>query len=120
MPALKVTATAIVLFFSSLPACSDRSEAAIMMSGRGRIEDSAGGTVALGITTAGTYRPVAIATPGGLAGTITVRGTRPDSVVPVRRDAKVCGDSARVAETLTNGSSVANALVWIEGVSTGK
>jgi hypothetical protein len=121
MPALKITLIAIsALLFSSLLACSDRSEAAVTMSGHSRIEDSAGGTVALGITSSGAYRPAAVATPAKILGTISLRSTGRDSVVPVRRDTKVCGDSAKVLETDANGTSLANALVWVEGVRTGK
>src|SRR2546423_1489893 len=105
MPALKITITAVALLLSSLPACSDRSEAAQVRSGRGRIEDSAAGTVALGIISTGTYRPTALSNSGSIAGTISLRTTRPDSVVPVAHDTKVCGDSAKVVETDATGNA---------------
>jgi hypothetical protein len=82
--------------------------------------DSVGGTVALGIGRARAYRPVATGATGAVAGTISLQSHGPDSVVAVGRDAKICGDSANVSETLSNGSSVANALVWVDGIAAGK
>ena len=111
MPALKITLVSLALLFSSLPACSDRSEASITMSGHRRVEDSASGTVALGIGASRAYRAMTVATPSAIVGMISLRSTRPDSIVPVRRDTKVCGDSAKVLETQASGTSVANALV---------
>lgn len=106
--------------FSSLPACSERSDAAVPRGGRGRIVDSSGGTVALGIGTANDYRPTAAAG-GAIAGTITLQGSaRADSMVAVGKDAALCGDSASISETTANGSSLANALVWVDDVSSGK
>jgi hypothetical protein len=43
-----------------------------------------------------------------------------DSMVAVGKDAKLCGDSVGVNDTATNGNALANALVWVDGVSTGK
>lgn len=111
------------LFFllSSLPGCSDNSEAAGL--GRGKIVDSSAGTVALGIGKE-TYKPVALtsasAIAGAIAGAITLQGVVSDSVVAVTRDPKVCGDSASVTETRVTGTSLANVLVWVEGVGSGK
>ena len=55
-----------------------------------------------------------------MAGTITLQGSPMDSMVAVGKDAKLCGDSVGVNDTATNGNPLANALVWVDGVSTGK
>ena len=108
----------VFAFLSSLSAC-DRGDAAVPHVARSRIVDSSGGTVALGIGSATAYRPTGAAG-GEVAGIITLQGSPTDSVVAVGKDAKVCGDSAAVNETATNGSSLANVLVWVDDVSTGK
>ena len=109
----------VVALLSSLPACSERSDAAVPRGARGRIVDSSGGTVALGIGSGNAYSTSRTAS-GAISGTISLQGTPRDSIVAVGRDAKLCGDSAHVHETLTNGTSLANALVWIDDISAGK
>lgn len=107
---------ALLVLLSSLPACSDRSEAAA----RGTTVDSSSGTVALGLGSASGYRPSTISANGSIGGIITRQGASPDSTVAVTRDARVCGDSASVTETRTNGTSQANVLVWVDGIASGK
>jgi carboxypeptidase family protein len=119
MPALKLDLIGALLL-SSVIACSESPDAAASSGSRGHIVDSVGGTVALGIGRAPSYRPVATTATGAVAGTISLQSGGPDSVVAVGRDAKICGDSAKVRETLSNGSSIANALVWVDGIASGK
>lgn len=113
---LRVLASLVLL--SSLPACSDRSEAAA----RGTTVDSSSGTVALGLGSASGYRPTTTSGNGSIGGIITLQSALPDSTVAVTRDARVCGDSASVTETRTNGGgmSLANVLVWVDGIESGK
>lgn len=108
------------LLLSSLPACSDRGEASAPRGARGRVVDSSSGTVVLGIRAARAYRPSAVSVPGAIGGTITLQGEPRDSMVAVTRDPRVCGDTASVSETSANGSSLANVLVWVDGIAVGK
>lgn len=116
MPALKFKLVAVFLLLSSLPGCSDRGEGS-----RGRkVADSSGGTVVLGLNPKRAYRAASLSASGAINGSVTLGGVPRDSVVSVTSDPKVCGDSANVMETESSGGSLANALVWVEGVATGK
>lgn len=117
---MKLKLFVALAFLSSLPACSERSDAAVPRGARGRVVDSSGGTVALGLGTGRAYSPGSASGQGSITGTISLQGAPPDSVVAVGKDAKLCGDSAHVHETLTSGTSLANALVWVDDISTGK
>lgn len=117
---MKLQVMVSLLFLSSLPACSDRGEAAVPRGGRGPVVDSSAGTVVLGIRSGRPYRPAAVASASSIAGSITLQGIASDSVVAVTRDTRVCGDSANVTQTSANGSSLGNVLVWVEGVASGK
>ena len=110
---MKIHSAGLLLFFSLLGACSDNGEAA-ELQGRGRVEDSVAGIVALGINDL-TYRPMAVGASSGLTGAITLQSSRPDSVVAVVKDQGVCGDSATVTVSAPTG-----VLVWVEGVTSGK
>jgi hypothetical protein len=118
MTALKFKLVCVFLLLSSLPGCSDRVEAS--RDGRKKVADSSSGTVALGLNPKRSYRPGAMSASGAIDGTITLAGVPRDSVVPVTRDPRVCGDSASVMETESRGGSLAKALVWVEGVASGK
>ncbi len=107
----------LFVLLSSLPGCSDSSEAAGL--GRGKIVDSSAGTVALGIGDE-TYKSIAVSGGAAIAGAVTQQGVAPDSMVAVTKDPNVCGDSASVTETRGTGTSLANVLVWVEGVGAGK
>jgi hypothetical protein len=116
---MKITSLVLIALGTSLLACSGQGEAATP-SGRKRIVDSAGGTVALGIDDKKAYRPAPAAAGGAIEGKIALQGEGRDSVVPVMKDAKVCGDSASVHETVSDGGSLANVLVWVDGIESGK
>lgn len=107
----------VLLLLSSVPACSDRGEAAML--GR-RIEDSSSGTVVLGIRATRAYRETTVSPSGSIAGTVTQQSATPDSVAAVVRDARICGDSASVTESGAVAGPVENVLVWIEGIAAGK
>jgi hypothetical protein len=109
----------VLLLLSSLPACSDRAQTSDSRRARGRIVDSSGGTVALGLGTSRTYRP-GVAGAGGIAGKISLQAVGADTVVPVGKDAKICGDSAHVHETLSRDGALQNVLVWVDGIPAGK
>ncbi|MEX2178411.1 MAG: carboxypeptidase regulatory-like domain-containing protein [Gemmatimonadaceae bacterium] len=107
--------TPLLALLSSLLACGDRAS-----RDAGRIEDSSAGTVSLGLGTRQPYRAVAVGTPASLAGTVLVRGQLNDSIVGTGVDPRTCGDSATVREVLARDSSLANALVWVDGITSGK
>lgn len=113
---MKLSLPGLFALLSSLAACSDGGDAAR----HGTVVDSSGGTVVLGLGVTRAYRPAAKAVTGSISGKIALQGVARDSVVAVGRDAKVCGDSAAVVETDVNGNGLANVLVWIEGVTSGK
>lgn len=117
MPALKLKLVGLFLLLSSLPGCSDRGEGS---RGGRKVADSSNGTVALGLDPKRSYRPAAMPASGAIGGTITLAGVPRDSVVPVTRDPKVCGDSASIVETESSGGTLANVLVWVDGVASGK
>lgn len=105
---------AAAVLFGSAASCSPGGDAAAAAT-KDRVVDSSGGTVALGLDDRTPYRP---ATPGRatVAGTIALQGAPTDSVVHVTKDPRICGDSVRVV----SAGSLANTLVWVDGVPTGK
>lgn len=106
------------VLFSSLSACAGGDAAPPRRAGE--IVDSASGTVALGLDERRTYRAVALSATGSVAGTISLQGVPDDSAVATGKDATSCGDTARVTETGVNGSLLSSALVWVDGVTSGK
>lgn len=116
---MKLKLLGALALLSSLPTCSDPGEAAVPGGARGAIIDSSGGTVALGLH-AIRYRPAAPGPAAVIGGTISLQGAPRDSVVAVTRDSNVCGDSASVFGTQSNGNTLANALVWVDGIASGK
>lgn len=116
---MKLTPFVLLALTSSLFACGGKGEAAVP-SGKQRVVDSSGGTVALGIDDKKPYRPSATVPAGGISGTVKLQGETRDSIVPVSADAKVCGDSAAVHETMSDGTSLGNVLVWVDGIESGK
>lgn len=95
-------------------ACSEEAVAS-----RGRVVESSAGTVELGIESR-PYAPAPVASGGSLTGQVAAAAAPTDSIVAVNRDARVCGDSAAVREVRLSGTSLANALVWVEGPAAGK
>jgi hypothetical protein len=116
---MKLQVLAGFFLLSSLPGCSERSEAS--MPGGKRV-DSSGGTVALGLgngRASGSYKPAALSAIGAVAGTISLQGGA-DSTVTVRRDAGSCADSSGTSGTPSTGMALPDALVWVEGITSGK
>jgi hypothetical protein len=122
MPQSRLGVGAAILLLSSVFGCSG-GEAATLRGARGAVADSSAGTVALGLDDAVAYRAGAVAEGAGatLEGTIKrearLAPTSPDSVIAVARDQQVCGDSVSIIET---GDALANTLVWIDGITSGK
>lgn len=110
-------AIASLFLLGSLAGCSEGGAAS--RDSTGRIVDSSAGTVALGLG-ATEYRAVAVSQSSTLEGSITMQGRPADSVVAVTRDQGLCGDSASITRIESTGSGLANVLVWVEGISTGK
>lgn len=117
MQAMQLTLVSVVLG-GLLASCSGAGDAATPAS-RGRVVDSSAGTVALGLDAAVGYRASG-AGAAAITGTVSVAAPSVDSVVPVRRDTALCGDSARVVEVATRDGALANVLVWVDGIASGK
>ena len=113
---MKLLVIASIFLIGSLPGCTGRTEA----MDSGQVVDSAGGSVALGIDSARTYKPMAVSASGSVGGTVSLQASALDSTVPVTRTNNVCGDTAAQTATGSDASSVAGVLVWVEGVSAGK
>src|SRR5436305_11455300 len=115
---MKLKQWGLFALLSSLTACSGTDRAS-SRGARTTVVDSSGGTVALGLSSTRTYRPAATTASGAIAGTVSLQGTRRDSMVAVGRDADVCGDSIAVTQTDAVGNSMANVLVWVDGIASG-
>jgi hypothetical protein len=113
---MKLSVLAGILLIGSLPGCSGRTDA---MNAK-RVEDSSAGTVALGLDSARTYRPMAVSAAGSVGGTVTLQAASTDSSVPVGRGSQVCGGSAAVTDAEANSASLAGVLVWVDGINAGK
>lgn len=67
------------------------------------------------------YRPVAVTGGVRLAGTVMYTGAGlPDSVVTTPRDVNVCGTSIRVPTLALQDSSLADVVVWLADIRTGR
>jgi hypothetical protein len=108
--------TLALLFLSSLPGCSERTEAAVP---QGTVVESSGGAVLPRIAPSGAYRPMTLSAMGSVGGTISLQGVVADSTVVAHVRANSCADTtAREADV--NQGSVGDVLVWIEGIDAGK
>ncbi len=101
-------------FLLAALACSEDAVAS-----RGRVVESSAGTVELGIEGNG-YKVAPVSGGSELTGVVAASAVPADSIVAVARDQRVCGDSAYVRQVRLNGTSLGNALVWVEGVAAGK
>jgi plastocyanin len=109
-------ALSAAFLFSPL-ACSGSS--AQNGSDRGQIVDSSGGTVALGIL-ASSYKATPFGASGNLGGHIVAANAVSDSSIVVAKDPGVCGASASLRDAHAQGESLANVLVWVDGIVAGK
>lgn len=67
------------------------------------------------------YVAAPIAMPGAIVGTVTFAGDRPDDPrITVTRDATVCAAAAKQSRISVSGDKLSGALVWIEGIRTGR
>lgn len=67
------------------------------------------------------YRPGAVANGVRLNGTVLFTGTRPDdSTATPARDQNVCGASINVSTLALRDSLLADAVVWLDGIRTGR
>lgn len=113
----------VLLASAAVAACSKGSSSSsttgrsTRAAGRNLTDDSAGGTVDLATTS---YKAAPLSAIGSVSGTIKIAGTPPPDTVSVTRDSAVCGKTAPgLALTAKNGG-VANAVVWIADIATGK
>lgn len=87
-----------------------------------RTVDSSAGTVALGLSSTGTYRPIVLASSGSIAGKIALRASS-DTIPPdsgVAMDTVSASASGRIDCEDVAQPRDARALVWVEGVEAGK
>lgn len=112
-----------VALLSSLSACGGGER-----SFDGRIEESAAGTVALGLGTRESYRQVPISSAASITGRVLLRHAQADSttaavedstILPVV-DQRTCTDTTPAPTAVAADGSVANALVWVDGIAAGK
>jgi hypothetical protein len=84
--------------------------------------DSSGGTVALGLSSAGTYRPIALASSGSIAGKITVQAADTNPPEPSTLDTISASprDRLNCVQATQESPDAGNTLVWVEGVDAGK
>ena len=74
-----------------------------------------------GTRTAGAYSVTEVVSPGRLTGTVTVAGDIPaDSIVRPTSDVTTCGAELTDAAIEHDGPSLGGAVVWLEGLRTGK
>jgi hypothetical protein len=66
------------------------------------------------------YQPGALAAVGGVKGTITLGVSVPLDSTAVTVDPKICGTIAHQSIEVGSKRQLANALVWVAGVKTGK
>jgi len=108
---------------SSLSACGGGER-----SFNGRIEESAAGTVALGLGTPKSYREVPISSAASITGRVLMRDGPADSTIAAVADSmllpmvdqRTCSDTASAPTAVTGDGGVANALVWVDGIAAGK
>jgi hypothetical protein len=115
---MKLQILAGLVLLSSLSGCSERSEASVP---GGKLVDSSGGTVALGLgvrRTSGSYKPTTLSAVGSVAGTISLPAA--DSSLAPRRDGAGCADSTAASEAPVSGMALSDVLVWVEGITSGK
>src|SRR5688572_26915891 len=108
--------TLALLFLSSLPGCSERTEAAVP---RGTVVESSGGAVVPRLAPSGTYRPMTLSATGSVGGTISLQGVVADSTVVAHARANTCADTT-ARESGADQGSLGDVLVWIEGIDAGK
>ena len=82
--------------------------------------DSAPGDVLLGATASG-YKVVQVASAGSVSGNVMLKEQLPP-VAPIStgRDSAICGQSIPDESVQLQGMSVAGAVVWLDGVHSGK
>src|SRR5689334_12467566 len=114
--------TFLLLFLIAASACSRESSAANESDSKTRAAATArktgesGGTIDLG---ADAYKPGSLTASGGVKGTITLGASVAVDSTPVTRDQDICGTVAHLSAEIGAKRQLANALVWVAGVSTG-
>lgn len=112
LPRLAVGAASLLALYS----CSRGDEPAYAKS------PSAGGPriTVIGVPTE-PYRPVVVSNGVRLAGQVLFTGRPiPDSVVTAPRDERVCGNAIRVPTLSLRDSSLADVVVWLADIRTGR
>ena len=115
--------TFLVLFLIAASGCSRESSAANESDSKSRATATtrktaeSGSTIDLG---ADAYKPGAMTASGGVKGTITLGASVAVDSTPITSDQNICGTSAHLSVEIGTKRQLANALVWVAGVSTGK
>lgn len=124
MTSIRTSRRAAALCLTALGiACSsshdDAGTRAKRANASGTVRDSSAGIIA---PVAAAYRAVPIARPGNLTGTVLVDGDLPrDSTVALSASEQpVCGGTVPDYSFVHTGNKLANAVVWIVGLRSGK
>src|SRR5687768_10630150 len=107
---------AVALFALALQACSRGEEPAYAKAPNG-----GGPRIAVIDVPAEPYKPVAVANGVKLAGRVLFTGTRlADSTATPARDQSVCGASVTVPTLVLQDSALADVVVWLADIRTGR
>jgi len=111
----------VVAFLLGVAACSRDSSAANSSGAKARAAatagEAAGETVDLATDS---YTPGTLSAVGGVKGTITLDSTARVDSMPITSDQAVCGNTPQLSAEIGAKRQLANALVWVAGVKTGK
>jgi hypothetical protein len=114
--------TFLVVLLCAAAGCSRDSSAADKPGSKSQAsarqtKESAGETIDLGTDA---YKPGAVSAVGGVKGTITLGPSVTVDSMAVTSDQSVCGTKAHSSVEIGAKRQLADALVWVAGVSTGK
>jgi hypothetical protein len=96
---------------------ADQPDAKTRAAATARKTGESNGTIDLG---ADAYKPGALTSAGGVKGTITLGASVAVDSTPITSDQNICGTAAHLSVEIGAKRQLANALVWVAGVSTGK
>lgn len=117
-----LTAGAFVLL-SMLAACKNEGpKATARPTGKsvpGTHEQSAGGDVVIG-TTRAPYRVVTVSSPGAVSGTVTLTNAPTLQATSTGQLGPICGGLIPDLSVQQQGSGLAGAVVWLDGMAAGK
>lgn len=96
---------------------ANQSDSKTRAAATARKSSESGDIIDLG---ADAYKPGTLTTSGGVRGTITLGASVTVDSTPVTRDQNICGTAPHLSAEIGTKRQLANTLVWVAGVSTGK